>query len=249
LFKEQLDYATPQAKEAALAALRTKIASVEEQLKTFKERLTSVTTEECPICYDDPKQNQAMLTPCCHRIFCGGCVLESLKRGMVCPMCRSSIHIDQLVKLVDENTVQKKKEKKKESESKLLSKPKSLLKFLKENPTARILVFSRYENPFVALEKSCEDEGITYHTLRGNKDVIAATIKSFEKGEKRVLFLPTQTAGAGLNLVSATHVVLLHAMTPEEEKQVIGRAYRLGRTQELKVVRFLHDGESITTQG
>lgn len=246
LFKEQLDYATPQAKENALAALRSKIASIEVQLKTFKERLTSVTTEECPICYEDPKQNQATLTPCCHRIFCGGCVLESLKRGMVCPMCRSSIHIDQLVKLVDETKLQKKKEKK--VESKLLSKPKQLLKFLKENPEARVLVFSRYENPFIALEKSCEDQGITYHTLRGNKDVIAATIKSFEKGEKRVLFLPTQSAGAGLNLVSATHVVLLHAMTPEEEKQVIGRAYRLGRTQELKVVRLLHEGESVTTQ-
>lgn len=245
-FKEQLDYASPQAKEAALATLRSKIASVEAQLKTIKDRLTNLTTEECPICYDDPKQNKATLTPCCHRIFCGGCILESLKRGLVCPMCRATVQPNTLRQLVDE-TKKTKKEAKKE-ESKLLSKPKQLLKFLKENPQARVLVFSRYENPFVALERSCEDEGITYHTLRGNKDVIAATIKSFEKGEKRVLFLPTQSAGAGLNLVSATHVVLLHAMTPEEEKQVIGRAYRLGRVQELKVVRLLHEGESISTQ-
>jgi SNF2 family DNA or RNA helicase len=139
-----------------------------------------------------------------------------------------------------------KKPKKKKEESKLLSKPKQLLKFLKENPDARVLVFSRYENPFVALEQGCESEGITYHTLRGNKDVIASTIKSFERGEKRVLFLPTETAGAGLNLVSASHVVLLHAMTPEEEKQVIGRAYRLGRTDVLNVVRLVHEGESIS---
>jgi SNF2 family DNA or RNA helicase len=246
-FKEQLDYATPQAKEAALATLRSKIVSVQAQLKTIQERLTNIKTEECPICYEDPKQNQATLTPCCHRIFCGGCILESLKRGMVCPMCRATIQSTNLTQLVDE-TKKPKKEKKKE-DSKVLSKPKSLLKFLKENKEARVLVFSRYENPFVALEKSCEDEGITYHTLRGNKDVIASTIKSFEKGEKRVLFLPTQTAGAGLNLVSATHIVLLHAMTPEEEKQVIGRAYRLGRTQQLNVVRFLHEGESILSQG
>jgi hypothetical protein len=34
-------------------------------------------------------------------------------------------------------------------------------------------------------------------------------------------------------------------MTPEEEKQVIGRAYRLGRTSELHVVRLRHEGETI----
>ena len=242
-FKEQLEYATPQAKENALASLRSKITSIEEQLKTFKERLTSVTLEECPICYEDPKQNNATLTPCCHRIFCGGCILESLKRGLTCPLCRATVQITSLVKLVEEKqTVVVKPEK-----HVLLSKSKQLLKFLKEHPEARVLVFSRYENPFTSLERTCEMEGITYHTLRGNKDVIASTIRSFEKGDKRVLFLPTQTAGAGLNLVSATHVVLLHAMTPEEEKQVIGRAYRLGRTEPLNVLRLVHEGETIAT--
>jgi SNF2 family DNA or RNA helicase len=238
-FKESNDYSTPMAKEMALNNLKTKIASVEEQLKVFRERLS--TTEECPICYEDPKAAAATLTPCCHRIFCGECILNSLTRRLACPMCRTNIQTNQLVRLVDEN----KKIIKKKVEVKLLSKSKQLIKFLKENTSARVLVFSRYENPFVSLEKDCDTIGISYHTLRGNKDVIANTVKSFESGEKRVLFLPTQTAGAGLNLVSATHVVLLHAMTPEEEKQVIGRAYRLGRQEILKVVRLLHEGESI----
>jgi SNF2 family DNA or RNA helicase len=155
-------------------------------------------------------------------------------------MCRAPIQTNQLVRLVEE-----KKKQVKKAEPKLLSKSKQLIKFLKENPEAKVLVFSRYENPFITLEKDCDTLGITYHTLRGNKDVIANTVKSFETGEKRVLFLPTQSAGAGLNLVSATHVVLLHAMTPEEEKQVIGRAYRLGRQEVLKVVKLLHEGEQI----
>ncbi len=241
-FKSEMDYATPQAKEQALAILQSKISSVEAQLKTFKDRLSDI-QEECPICYEDPKQNQATLTPCCHRIFCGGCVLTSLTRGPTCPMCRAELSPQKLVRLVEE-----KKPTKKKADPKLLSKPKMLLKFLKENPTARVLVFSRYENPFASLETACEEAGISYHTLRGNKDVIASTIKSFERGEKRVLFLPTQTAGAGLNLVSASHVVLLHAMTPEEEKQVIGRAYRLGRLNTLNVVRLLHEGEEISAQ-
>jgi SNF2 family DNA or RNA helicase len=241
-FKETMDYATPQAKTAALESLQVKINSVQEQIKSFKERLEAVQIEECPICYDDPKQTSAMLTPCCHRIFCGACILQSLSRTPACPMCRGNIKINELIKLVKEKKKEKKAEK---EESKLLSKPKQLLKFLKENPEARVLVFSRYENPFLNLERDCDEQGISYHTLRGNKDVIAATIKSFEKGEKRVLFLPTHTMGAGLNLVSATHVVLLHAMTPEEEKQAVGRAYRLGRQEPLNVVRLLHQDEKI----
>ena len=240
-FKETMEYATPQAKTQALESLQAKISSVQQQISSFKERLESVQIEECPICYDDPKQTSAMLTPCCHRIFCGSCILQSLSRTTACPMCRGNIKTNELIKLVKD----KKEKKVKKDETKLLSKPKQLLKFLKENPEARVLVFSRYDNPFVSLERDCEEQGISYHTLRGNKDVIAATIKSFEKGEKRVLFLPTHSMGAGLNLVSATHVILLHAMTPEEEKQAVGRAYRLGREEPLTIVRLLHQDEKI----
>ena len=242
VFKESMDYATPQTKEAALLSLKAKIKSVEEQLHTFRSRLLNITTEECPICYEDPRIQSATLTPCCHRIFCGGCILKSLSRTMSCPMCRANIHTAQLVHLVEESTFVKKNQ----TGSKLLSKQKQLLNFLKENPTSRVLVFSRYENPFLQLETSCENEGITHHVLRGNKDAIASTIKSFDKGEKRVLFLPIESGGTGLNLVSATHVVLLHSMTPEEEKQVIGRAYRLGRKDPLHVLRFLHQDETLT---
>jgi SNF2 family DNA or RNA helicase len=241
-FKLTIDYSTVQAKEHAIQSLQTKITSIEEQLKSLRERLTATTIEECPICYDDPKQNSATITPCCHRIFCGACILRSLSSTSSCPLCRGSIQVKELIQLVDDEKKTKKKKDKKEEE-KLMSKPKRLLKFLKENPDAKVLVFSRYENPFIALERDCESEGISYHTLRGNKDVIASTIKSFENGEKRVLFLPTESVGAGLNLNTATHVVLIHAMTPEEEKQAIGRAYRLGRTGPLNVVRLLHNGE------
>jgi SNF2 family DNA or RNA helicase len=241
-FKESIDYATPQAKETALANLKAKIISIEAQLATLKERLSSMTVEECPICYDDPNLSAATLTPCCHRIFCAPCILTSLTRQMTCPLCRMDVNPKQLVQLVKE------KKKKPAVAKKYLTKPRQLLKFLKENPTARVLVFGRYENPFHTLETDCELENITYHTLRGNKDTIATTIRSFEAGEKRVLFLPTETVGAGLNLVSATHIVLLHAMTPEEEKQAIGRAYRLGRTEPLNVVRLLHEGETCFVQ-
>ena len=240
-FKETMEYASQHSKDVALALLKIRINSVEEQLKTFKERLMNIQSEDCPICYENPRANSGTLTPCCHRIFCGGCIVKSLSRKCVCPMCRTTIVPSQLIQLVE--TVEP--VKKPASVSKLLSKQAQLLQFLKSEPTAKVLIFSRYENPFLQLEQQCESQGITYHTLRGNKDAIASTIRSFENGEKRVLFLPLESGGAGLNLVSATHVVLLHAMTPEEETQAIGRAYRLGRVEQLQVLRLLHQDEAI----
>ena len=239
-FKQQMDYNTPQAKENALAILQTKINSVKEQLKTIGVRLDQCNiTEECPICYENAKENNCTLTPCCNHMFCGKCILQSLARQATCPMCRATVIATQLVHIVQDT---EKKLKKKEV-PKLLSKSNQLLEFLKANPTAQVLIFSRYENPFTSLGNKFTEEGISHHILSGNKDVVASTIRSFETGEKRVLFLPTQSAGAGINLVTATHVVLLHAMTPDEEKQVIGRAYRLGRKDPLHVIHLLHEAE------
>lgn len=242
-FKSEMEYASPTQKEQALANLQQKMKSVQEQLATLEGRLGELnTTEECPICYDNAKENNCTLTPCCHRMFCGACLLQSLTRQPTCPLCRSAVVPAQLIHVKPTNDLVKAQKE----EKTLLSKPKQLLEFLKKNPKARVLIFSRYENPFTSLGLTFAQEGISHHILRGNKDVVANIVKSFEAGEKRVLFLQTESAGAGINLVSATHVVLLHAMTPDEEKQVIGRAYRLGRKDPLEVVHLLHEGETPT---
>jgi SNF2 family DNA or RNA helicase len=84
---------------------------------------------------------------------------------------------------------------------------------------------------------------IAVKQVRGNKDVIASTLKGFQKGDTKVLLLNSIEAGAGLNITAATHIILLHAMTHEEEKQILGRAYRLGRSEPLEVIRLLHPDE------
>jgi SNF2 family DNA or RNA helicase len=118
-----------------------------------------------------------------------------------------------------------------------------LLRILRENPQGRFLVFSRYDNPFDTLEATMSSMGIVVKQLKGNKDAIASTLKSFEAGTIRCLLLNSRFAGSGLNITSATHVILLHAMTHEEEKQILGRAYRMGRTESLQFVKLLHKDE------
>jgi len=241
-FKETLDYATPSAKETALKNLRDKIKSIEQQISTLRERLENVTDELCGICYDEP--DPATMTPCCNQIFCGNCLIKSLERNRECPMCRVVIDTKKLIMIGDKVPEEINSANMDIDEEKPLKKSEALLKLIRENPKGKFLVFSRYDNPFDQIANACASEGITIRQVKGNKDVVNSIINSFESGTTRVLFLNSLYSGAGLNIISASHVILLHSMTSEEQKQIVGRAYRLGRTEELNLVRLIHPGEN-----
>ena len=198
----------------------------------------------CPICFDEP-QNPT-LTPCCSRIFCAGCVLTSLTRATTCPLCRAPINASGLRNLATQ-PLPAVNEIVNPEVPQLLKKTEQLLELIKNNPNGKFLVFSRYDNPFLQITQEIESLNISVKQLRGNKDVIACTLKGFQAGNTKVLLLNSIQAGAGLNITAATHVILLHAMTHEEEKQIMGRAYRLGRTEPLDVIRLLHNDEMAHT--
>jgi SNF2 family DNA or RNA helicase len=220
-----------------------KMKQKEVAIKSIQDRIEGFKNEMCPICYDEP--GEALLTPCCSRIFCGQCILTCLSRNPTCPMCRAAIQIKGLTKVVvSKETVIV------ESgvpEDPLEKKPEALMRVFKENPQGRFLVFSRYDNPFTAMESTIESLGVKVKQLKGNKDAIASTLKAFQGGDIRCLLLNSHYAGSGLNITAATHVILLHAMTHEEEKQILGRAYRMGRTAPLHFIRLLHADEMPTT--
>jgi hypothetical protein len=237
-FKESMDYSTPQAKEIALKSLTDKINRTKESIKGIEERVENFATEVCPICYDEPSDH--LITPCCSRAFCAGCLLLSMARNPECPLCRSAIHPSRCTKLLlkaETNAIEPDKK------DELPKKNEALLKILTENPKGRFLVFSRFDNPFDTIEKKVEDLGMATRHLKGSKDTIASTLRAFDSGAIRCLLLNSQFAGAGLNITSATHVILLHAMTHEEEKQILGRSYRLGRKGPLTFIKLLNKNE------
>jgi SNF2 family DNA or RNA helicase len=123
------------------------------------------------------------------------------------------------------------------------TKNETLLLLLKQNPKGKFLIFSRYENTFEMIHTAVEKMNVSVKHLKGSKDTIASTLRQFEAGTVRCLLLNSQFAGAGLNITAATHVVLLHAMTHEEEKQILGRAYRAGRRGPLEFIKLLNKDE------
>jgi SNF2 family DNA or RNA helicase len=239
-FKETIEYSTPQIKEQAINSLKSKITSIKEQIASLKQRILHVKDELCAICIEEPKVPTFVL--CCERLFCGECIIKCIQRNPSCPLCRAPLDYRRLRQLNSET------DKSGTPTNEIISdrKPKkkdALLKLIKETKGGRFLVFNRYDNPFLEIEGELLQLGIRVATVKGNKDHISSTLKQFEKGEIQVLLMNSMQAGVGMDLKSATHVILMHLMKTEEERQIIGRAIRLGRVEQLNLVRLLHEGE------
>ena len=204
-----------------------KIHNLEAQIQGIKQRLEQASNEVCAICYDPPAS--CVVTPCCNKRFCGSCILKWMLRIPACPLCRNQIHPNDL-KSIGTTVIA--------APTQLPKKTDALLKILQENPDGRFLIFSRFDTTSIQ-----ETMTVPSHMIQGNKDMVAKQVADFESGNVKILLLNNHMAAAGLDLPSATHVILLHRMAIDEEKQIIGRAYRLGRTKPLHLIKLFHQKE------
>jgi len=172
-------------------------------------------------------------------------MVESLRRNPVCPLCRTQIATHDLKILSDEKPkkVKEEKEVKMPVKDEEKTKAQRLLSFLESKPNSKILLFSSYDNTFSKLTPIFEQRGITYSMVNGTSARIQKIIREFGEGKQQVLCLNARHFGAGLNIECASHVILYHRMAEEVEKQIIGRAYRFGRTAKLDVIHLLHANE------
>jgi hypothetical protein len=234
-YKKEEEYSTPQAKATALQALGSKVQTLESQISTLKTRMETSSKENCTICYEPP--TDPVLVNCCNRRFCGRCILSWMVRSSSCPLCRGSIHPSSLVSISDHTQHTPLTQ----TPGLLPKKMEALLDILQKNPDGRFLLFSRHDVASLVEELAMHGHPVDF--LQGNKDTVAKTLESFAKGQTKLLFLNSRTSAAGIHIPSATHVILLHRMGKEEEQQILGRAYRLGRTQPLHFVQLLNQRE------
>jgi len=159
-----------------------------------------------------------------------------MQRTPACPLCREKFHPSQLCAITDGGTAARGAT---HAPIRPPKKMEALLKVINDAPDGKFIIFSRYENPLNAIQESLQ-AAHRVATLQGNKDVVANILQDFEKGKIRILLLNSKNAAAGINIPTATHVIILHKMLQEEEKQILGRAYRIGRTQPLHFMKLLH---------
>jgi hypothetical protein len=240
-FKKTLEYSSEDAKYKSLDSCEKKIASLQSRISAIDDRLKTSSDSNCPICFSNI--TNPSLTPCCQNLFCFPCICESLTRSTTCPLCRAAIKDVKSIHIVGESIKESTKDEIISEKPKKLSKNESLIEFIKHNPTAKILMFSGFDATFDTLSTLLKKENINFANVQGSNAHINKLITGFENDKYKILFLNARNMGAGLNILSASHVVMYHKMNASLENQIIGRAYRIGRTEPLQVIHLLHTNE------
>lgn len=115
------------------------------------------------------------------------------------------------------------------------NKPNTILSIIKNNPNGKFIIFSQYHETFELIEYYFKQCNINYNEIKGSVTSRTNKINQFQRGEVPVILLNSEYNGSGINLQSATDVIIYHKMSKEMEIQVIGRAYRIGRVGTLNV--------------
>ena len=191
----------------------------------------------CPICLDELKDLVKVITPCGH-FFCSSC-MKSIDSKHInrCAICRTRYTLKEL------NVI-----KEKNDEKILGTKITFLLNKLKEimeNNENKIILFSRFDAMLKLLKTIFDDKSIKSVFINGSIYVMNSKLEKFKNSNVNILLMSSDKYPSGLNLIEATHIVLLDSMSNNTkdiytmETQAIGRAVRLGQNKNISVDRLI----------
>lgn len=105
----------------------------------------------------------------------------------------------------------------------------------------KLIVFSQFVQALEELEGYLQERGITYVTLYGTTTDREVPLTVFQQSaDVKVLLSSIKAGGVGLNLTAADFVLLLDDWwNPAVEAQAFSRAYRIGQTRNVEVVRLV----------
>jgi len=240
-------------KRKALDDLKNKISCIEERIKTV---------ETCPICCEEFRN--PIITDCCNNKFCFDCMAMSLKSNSRCPICRCNMSIKNINIIRETEKIKVKSDTKssiisnpvlqyekelnelfKHSES--FSKYDNMDKIFELNYNNRIkkyLIFSEYDNSFnYKITNILDKWGLKYKSIQGTSATITKNIEKYKNEDVNVLLLNSRYFGSGLNLENTSDIIIIHKMAADIEMQIIGRAQRYGRINELRVWKLYYKNE------
>lgn len=106
----------------------------------------------------------------------------------------------------------------------------------------RLLVFSQFVSYLQKIKSVLDKRKISYQYLDGSttEKNRAKAINEFQAGEGDVFLISLKAGGQGLNLTGADYVVHLDPWwNPAVEDQATDRAYRIGQTRPVNVIRLV----------
>ncbi len=108
----------------------------------------------------------------------------------------------------------------------------------------KVLVFSQFVQMLDLLDKECKQRQIKTHVLTGQTKDRQEVVNGFQAEKDAAVFLLSlRAAGTGLNLTTASYVILYDPWwNPAVEAQAIDRSHRIGQTQTVNAYRLIAPG-------
>ena len=232
-------------------------------------RILSSCEEDCIICFCPLLQ--LSILPCLH-LVCKDCWKQLLAcsggRSADCPMCRTSAKAGTAL-LFDQNDALKLLEEEEEQEeelppaatstvaiaiaslkarqqsSKITFAVRHIESTLRAEPHSKLIVFSQFTKTVHSMSRALRRVGVKSCLITGATSMTARTQQLYEfahDASTRVFVLSIRSAGVGLNLTAANHVLF---MEPNENialvSQAVSRVLRLGQTKVVKVAHLQVD--------
>uniref|UniRef100_UPI00358FB451 E3 ubiquitin-protein ligase SHPRH isoform X2 n=1 Tax=Myxine glutinosa TaxID=7769 RepID=UPI00358FB451 len=240
-------------KAVATSQLRRKLGQLLylENLEKSQACSGGENVDPCPICTRPLGQEWSVL-PCGH-CFCGACMALQIQqcstgrgRGSICcAVCRQpALHRElACVTTVADTTSDNDISVKGSHSTKVEAVVRVLLKIRDKNPDAKALIFSKWQGVLDIIAKALQDNAIQFSQITSIRR-FQDSLREFRISPTiNVLLLPLHTGANGLNLIEATHVLLVEPTPrPAQEWQAIGRVHRIGQTRPTFVHRFLVRG-------
>jgi hypothetical protein len=108
----------------------------------------------------------------------------------------------------------------------------------------KVLVFSDFTGSFKQVSSILDKYNLKYTELDGgNTKTIDKSIDMYKNKDTTVLMIDSSSQGCGMNLENTTHLIFLHKTGEILYNQIIGRAQRPGRTNQLCIITLLNNNE------
>jgi SNF2 family DNA or RNA helicase len=212
------------------------LKNLEHDLTIIDERFSNImSNQNCHICMNN--MSKVIMEPNCQNLFCGECLLKWLLKNNTCPLCRCEIVLSDLIYI--ENDKEPKYNTNNVVNNPILMKTDQIIKIIESKKDGKFLVFSDFEGSFKPICKNLEKNNIKFIILKGDPTNRSKIIDEYKNGEVNVIFLNSTIDSAGINLQETTDIILYHEMNSINKNQIVARAERIGRTEELTIHQLL----------
>ncbi|ETV89662.1 hypothetical protein, variant 4 [Aphanomyces astaci] len=222
------------------ANLASKLSPLRYLLHLHRTKQQHLVVDECAVCHDRMPAQRRMW-PCAH-VFCLSCTAHLIKQpsALRCPTCRTPT-TERHILLVNDIHPQRPYDARHLGGTGLGTKVDSIVnRVLSLEAGAKCLLFSQWPDMLRLLHQALTSAGVRCLVVAHKKD-FDATLHQFKHHPAEcVLAMPFKYGANGVNIVEATHVILVEPLlTPGVEAQAINRVHRIGQDKPTTVHKFV----------